>query len=268
VTVAVQQQRAASQSVEHGPANLIRQGFILTVRNVRLAANLGSVVMLLVFPLVFLYGFLAVFGILLRGRGIDYVQYLTPAIVMHWMFNIADTTAFAFAADRRTGMLSRFRSMPMHRGAMIVGRMCADALRALIAVGVIIGAGYVAGFRFHTGPVAIAGFIALSLAVAMTLGVGGSAIGLASTNPEGVAAVVNFPHLLLIMLSTAFVPASAFPAWLQPLVANSPVSVVLKALRTLADGGDLLAAVWPAVLWLGGLLTVFAWLAVRSFRRV
>ena len=51
-----------------GIPDLARQGLILAARNVRLAANFGSVIMLLVFPLVFLYGFLALFGILLRGR--------------------------------------------------------------------------------------------------------------------------------------------------------------------------------------------------------
>jgi len=265
--VAIEQQPAAVSSTERGVTNLVRQSLILGARNVRLLANFGSVVMLLIFPLVFLYGFLAIFGTLLRGQGIDYAQYLTPAIIVHWMFNIADTTAFWFATDRRTGMLSRYRSMAINRGAVVVGRLCADALRAAISIGVIVGAGYLAGFRFLTGPVAIAGFVLLAIALSMTLAAGTSALGLASTDPEAVAATVSFPHLLLIMVSTAFVPAEAFPSWLQPVVRNSPVSVVLDAMRTLADGGAVLPVLWPALVWLAGLLVVFSYLATHSFRR-
>ncbi|MEV4185868.1 ABC transporter permease [Streptosporangium canum] len=258
---------SAVPRTERGLANLVAQGMLLAGRNVRLSSVTDTVVTMVIFPVVFVFGFLALFGNLLQVRGVDYAQFLPPAIVVQWMFSVAISAAFSFASDRRTGMLARYRALAINRGAVVVGRMAADALRALLAIAVILVTGYVAGFRFQAGPLAALGFVALSVCFALTLAAGTSALGLASREPEAVSSTLHLIYLPLLMISSAFVPADAFPGWLEPVVRAQPVTAVLDALRALADGGATAGPVLRAVLWMAGLLAVFSLAAVRAFRR-
>ncbi|MFC4049810.1 ABC transporter permease [Actinomadura syzygii] len=252
---------------EAGPVNLFGQGLLLAGRNLRLNSTADTVSTMVVFPIVFVFGFLALFQNLLKTRGVDYAQFLPPAIVVQWMFSVAITAAFFFASDRRSGMLARYRSLPISRGAVVVGRIAADAVRALLAIAVIIAAGYAAGFRFQAGPVASLGFVVLSVGFALTVSAGTSALGLVSRDPESVSSTLHVVYLPLLMVSSAFVPADAFPGWIEPFVRHQPVSVVLDALRALADGGPTAGPVLRAIAWLAALLAVFSAAAVQAFRR-
>lgn len=252
---------------EAGLGNLFGQGLLLAGRNLRLNSTADTVSTMVVFPIIFVFGFLALFQNLLRTHGIDYAQFLPPAIVVQWMFSVAITAAFFFASDRRNGMLARYRSLAISRGAVVVGRMAADSVRALLALAVIILAGYVAGFRFQAGPAAALGFVLLSVGFALTVSAGTSALGLVSSDPEAVSSTLHVIYLPLLMISSAFVPADAFPAWIEPFVRHQPVTVVIDALRALAAGGPTAVPVLTAVAWLAGLLAVFSAAAVQAFRR-
>ena len=246
---------------------LIQQVTTFMARNVRAGADGSAIVTLVVFPPIFVFGFLALFSRLLERQGVDYAQFLPPAIVVQWMFSVAISAAFAYAADRRSGMLARCRILPIHRGAMLAGRLGAEALRALIAVVIIAAWGYLAGFRFHGVLWALA-FIALAVAFGLVLSVGTSAVGMASTDPEATASVLHTAYIPLLMISSAFVPTRDFPNWLEPIVSVSPVTTVLDALRALAQGSVSAADLWPALAWLGGLLVVFALACARTARKV
>ncbi|WBB94077.1 ABC transporter permease [Verrucosispora sp. WMMC514] len=257
----------AATGTEHGIGNLVAQGSALAGRNLRQRANAEMLVVFGVFPVIFVFGFLLLFGRLFAERGLDYAQFLPPAIVAQWMFTVANTSGAASAADRASGMLTRCLSMPVNRAAVVVGRLASDAVWAVLAVVVISATGYVAGFRFQGGALAVLGFVLLAVAFALTLTAATTAVGLSSTDPEAVAATLNLPYLALIMLSTAFVPADAFPGWLEPVIRYSPVSVVIEALRSLASATPSWGQIWPAVAWLAGLLVIFSWAAARAFRR-
>lgn len=252
---------------ERGPVNLLAQGAATAGRDIRARADASTLVNLGVFPVIFVFGFLLLFGRLLGQQGVDYAQFLPPAIVVQWMFTVANSAAPMLAADRRDGILARYRSMPVHRGALLVGRFLADTVWALVAVTVILLCGFVAGFRFEGGAAGALGFVALAVLFGLVLTAGTSAVGLSSRDPESVSATLNLVYLPLLMLSTAFVPAEAFPDWLEPVIAASPVSVVIDALRALSTGVDTARAVPPALVWTAALGAVFSWAAVRSFRK-
>ncbi|MFI6902182.1 ABC transporter permease [Nonomuraea sp. NPDC050394] len=252
---------------EAGLGNLFGQGLLLAGRNIRLNSIADTVSTMVIFPIIFVFGFLALFGNLLRVRGIDYAQFLPPAIVVQWMFSVAITAAFFASSDRRSGMLARYRALAINRGAVVVGRMAADSVRALLAIAVIVATGYVAGFRFQAGAPAALGFVALSVAFALTISAGTSALGLVSRDPESVSSTLHVIYLPLLMVSSAFVPADAFPGWIEPVVRHQPVTAVLDALRALAEGGPTAGPVLKALAWLAGLLAVFSAAAVQAFRR-
>ncbi|GGL51465.1 ABC transporter permease [Planomonospora parontospora] len=257
----------AASSTEAGLGNLFAQGLLLAGRDLRRTSAADTVSTMVVFPVVFVFGFLALFGNLLRTRGIDYAQFLPPAIIVQWMFSVAIGAAFSFAADRRSGMLARYRSLAISRGAVVAGRLAADGLRALLAIAVIVVTGYAVGFRFQAGTPAALGFVALAVAFALTVSAGTSALGLVSRDPETVSSTLHVLYLPPLMISSAFVPADAFPAWIEPFVRHQPVTAVLDALRALADGGPTAGPVLKAAAWLAGLLAVFSVAAVHAFRR-
>lgn len=204
----------------------------------------------------------------MEQRGVDYVQWLPPIVVLQSMLFVAMSSADAIAADVQQGMFNRFRTMPLGRLAPVVGRLGADLCRALVACGAAIGTAAAFGFRFEAGAGAAAGFVALAVAFALCLSVGCVALGLAVGNPEHTASAMLVPQLLLTMLSTGFTPVTGFPGWIRPFVRDQPVSQAADALRALASGGQTARPVLITAAWLVALLAVFAWLAGRTLGRV
>jgi ABC-2 type transport system permease protein len=257
---------AVRRPAEQGVSNLTRQASILLVRNLRLAMTRSAVVAMVVTPLVFFLGFLAVFRKLFEAHSIDYAQYLPPAIVVMWILFTAVSAALLFARDRRTGMLGRLRSLPIHRGSVIAARLVTDTLRALLSVAVVLSAAYFTGFRLAS-PSGALGFILVAIALVVVVTLGTSAAGLSSTEPEATASALQLPTMPLLMLSSAFAPVAAFPGWLQPIVRISPVTAVIDTLRALAGGGSAGASLLRTGAWLAALGTLFGWLALRAFGR-
>lgn len=238
---------------------------VLAGRNLRRAMTPTTVVAMVLTPLVFYLGFLAVFRKLFQAHGIDYAQYLPPAITVMWSSFTAVSAAALFARDRRTGMLGRLRSMPVRPAAVITGRVTADTLRGLISITAVLAVAYLTGFRFASAGGAL-GFALLAIALLVVLTLGTSAAGLSSTEPEATASTLQLPTMPLLMISTAFTPVHAFPGWVQPFVRFSPVTAIIDALRALADGTSA-DAVPRAAAWLAGFGVLFGWLAFRAFGR-
>lgn len=259
--------KAGAARRESSMAAGLVDGRLLMARNITLLArNPASIGSIVVFPLIFLFGFFAVLGRSVERLGIDYQQYLPPVIVVRAMFFTGISSAYFLADDRATGMLERLRSMPLHRGAVIVGRVGADGVRAIVSMIVVLIAATVLGFRFQAGLGPALGFVGLVLLFALTVSAGCAVVGLTARNAEAASSTLLLPYLPLLMLSTGFVPLESFPGWIQPFVEWQPVSLTVDALRALADGGPTAASVRDTVLMLGALLVLFSALASRAFR--
>ncbi|MDN3356794.1 ABC transporter permease [Actinomadura sp. DC4] len=242
--------------------------WVLTLRAVvLLRRDTGEVIGAVAAPLVFFAGFYVPLRGVMAGRGIDYAQWLPPIVVLQAMIFVAMSSADAIAADVRSGMVSRFRSMPVARLAPVAGRLGADLCRAVLALVVAVAVAMAFGFRFRTGAGPALGFAALALGCALCLCVGCVALGLAVGNPEHTASALLVPQLLLTMLSTGFAPVSGFPGWIRPFVRDQPVSKAADALRGLASGGPTARPVVVTLAWLAGMLVVFTPLAGRALAR-
>jgi ABC-2 type transport system permease protein len=239
--------------------------WVLAGRAWRLTRTGPALAGMLVTPLVFLVGFLVVFSHLMAGHGVDYAQYLPPAVVVQAMMLTAISTCSAVGEDRTSGILARLRTMPLRSSAVPVARLAVEGIRALVSTGVVVLVAYVAGFRLHGVPSAV-GFAALAVGFALALCLGTAALALIVAQPEAVYPLLYLLYLPLLTLSTAFVPADAFPGWLAPVVRVSPVSAVVDALRALADG-RWAPAVLAAIAWTLGLGVVLGIGAARAFRR-
>jgi ABC-2 type transport system permease protein/oleandomycin transport system permease protein len=131
----------------------------------------------------------------------------------------------------------------------------------------MIGMGFLVGFRVHTGVVPFIASIGLLLLFSLAFSWIFALIGLGVPTAEA-AQAASFPILaVLVFASTAFAPASAMPGWLQAYNDVQPVSVVVKAMRALSVGGETAVPVIHALLWIVALVAIFAPLAVRRYRR-
>ncbi|HUF58281.1 MAG TPA: ABC transporter permease [Actinomycetota bacterium] len=219
-------------------------------------------------PVIFVLLFRYVFGGAIDVPGpIPYVDFLMPGVFVQTVVFGALATAIGLAADMKTGLLERFRSLPMARSAVLAGRTFADLTRNVFVVLLMVVVGFLVGFRIHTNPIALIAGILLLLFFGYAMSWIFATVGLALGDPE-TAQAAAFPVLApLVFASTVFVPLERMPGWLQVWAEHQPVSVTASAVRALVLGGPTAGLVWQSLAWCVGILAVFAPLAVRRYRR-
>jgi ABC transporter DrrB family efflux protein len=219
-------------------------------------------------PVIFVLLFRYVFGGAVSARvPVPYVDYLVPGVFVQMAVFGAMGTAVGLAADLKTGLLERFRSLPMARSAVLAGRTTADLVRNVFVVTLVSGVGFAVGFRVHTH---VWGFLAgmvLVLLFGYVLSWVFATVGLAVGDPE-TAQAASFPIMApLVFASSVFVPVETMPGWLQGFAEYQPVSVTASAVRALMLGGPTASYVLQSLAWFAGIILVAAPLAVRRYRR-
>jgi len=217
-------------------------------------------------PIMFVLLFVYVFGGSIHTPGSTYVNYLMPGIFVQTVAFGSVQTSIGLAEDLQKGIIERFRALPMARSAVLTGRTTADLARNILTILIVTVVGFIVGFRPTTGVLAYLAGILVILLFAYALSWGFAVIGLSAPNSE-VAQVVSFPILFpLVFASSAFVPVSQMPGWLQGFATYQPVSVTISACRALMLGGPTAKWVLQSVLWAAVLLVVLVPLAVHRYR--
>ncbi|SCG39807.1 ABC transporter permease [Micromonospora humi] len=220
------------------------------------------------FPVLLLLTQYAVFGrIVGDGDRQHYLERLAPLVVLSTAAFGSPSSAVGFLRDLTGGLVDRLRVMPVRPGALLVGRLTGDVLR-IVLIGVLTTAvAMLLGFRFRQGAAAVVGFFAvLALFGAMWAAIAlwrGSGPG----DEESLPPSLTGPATLLFIFSSGFVPVSAFPSVVQPLVRANPFSTATEALVGLSSGGPVLAPVLQTLAWVLGLGGVCLLVAVRRFAR-
>jgi ABC-2 type transport system permease protein/oleandomycin transport system permease protein len=226
------------------------------------------VVYLFVQPVIFVLLFRYVFGGAIRPAHISYVDYLIPGIIVMTAVFGALTTGLGLTEDLTAGVVDRFRSLPIARSAVLIGRTGADLVTNAVTLVLMLLIGFAVGFR-PTQPVydVVLAF-ALVLAFAYVFSWISAFVGLAVRDPETAQSIGFVWVFPLVFASSAFVPTSSMPAAVRAFAEVNPVSLTVNAARALTVGhGDALGPSLGALAWLVGLLVVFVPLAVRMFRR-
>jgi ABC transporter DrrB family efflux protein len=222
-------------------------------------------------PVMFVLLFRYVFGgaIPVSTPG-GYVNFLMPGIIAQTAAFACFGTAIALAQELKKGVIDRLRSMPMARSAVLAGRLVADSARMLITILIIVAVGYAVGFRFLNGFGPAVGMVLLATVFGIAFCLIAAFTGLAIGDEESVQAFGLIWLFPLTFVSSAFVPISSMPGWLQAFAYHQPVTQVVDAMRALALGGHqypLQPSLWQSIAWLAGIFVVFAPLAVRAYRR-
>ena len=243
----------------------------MTWRNLlNITRNPQLVVFATIQPIIFVVMFRYVFGGAIQGSlpaGQSYINYLMPGIFVQTIVFGVLTTGVGLADDLNKGLIDRFRSLPMARSAVLVGRTAADFVRNFFVVILMSLVGFLVGWSIGTDVWGLLGALGIILAFSYSLSWVFAIVGLTVKDAE-TAQAVSFPILApLVFASSAFVPVATMPSWLQGWAEHQPVSVVVNAARALTIGGPTAKYVIPAIIWIVGITVVCAPLAVARYRR-
>lgn len=256
---------AASKRLKLGLSDtltLTRRDLLVWVRNP--AFIFFTIIQPVMFVLLFRYVFGGAIPVKVPG---GYVNFLMPGIIAQSAAFASFGTAIALARQLQKGVIDRFRAMPMARSAVLLGRLLADTIRLTVTVLVILGVGYLVGFRFINGVLPAILMLILGVVFGVTICTVSAFVGLAIKDEESVGSfglVWLFP---LTFVSAAFVPVQSMPGWLQAFANNQPVTIVIDEMRSLALGGPLALHAWQSVVWLVCIAAAFVPLAVRAYRK-
>ena len=227
-------------------------------------------------PIMFVVLFSYVFGSMIELPGVTYREYLMAGIFVQTVIFGSTFTGAGLAEDMTKGIIDRFRSLPMARSAVLVGRTGSDVLYNSISVVVMTITGLIVGWRIRTSMLpAIGGFLLLMLfayAVSWIM----AYVGLKVSSVE----VVNNASFMFIFpmtfIANTFVRSDFLPGPLQTFAEWNPVSAVAQAVReAFGNTGSLPEpGVWSlanpivyALIWVGIILAVFIPLSVRQYNK-
>lgn len=221
-------------------------------------------------PVMFLLLFNFVFGGALKGSGIGsdaYINFLLPGVLAQTALFGSVQTGVGMSQDISKGVVDRLSSLPISRAAIVAGRTLADAARNVLVVLIMISVGLLLGFHFQHGLLAAVGAIALAVLFGFAFSWISLTIGLAVKDPE-TAQVAGFLWTFpLVFASSVFVPVSTMPDWLQVFTQHQPITQAVDAIRYLTTGFGSTDPIWSALLWIVGIIAVFAPIASRLFQR-
>ncbi|HEV7680345.1 MAG TPA: ABC transporter permease [Candidatus Dormibacteraeota bacterium] len=228
-------------------------------------------------PVMFVLLFRYVFGGAIQ-TGAAYVDYLMPGIFVQTTVFGAMLTGLGLAYDLQSGIIDRFRSLPMSRSAVLIGRTVTDALRNVFVIILMMLVGFAVGFRIHGGFLQTVGAVALIVLFGFAFQWISAVIGVAIRNPEAVQSAGFIWVFPITFLSSAFVPTGSIkPDWLQTVANDNPFTLAVNASRQLfmgpeaaqvqGLGTDPTSNVIVTVVWTLALLAVFIPLGVNRYRR-
>jgi ABC transporter DrrB family efflux protein len=252
---------------------------VVAKRNLLRMMRIPEVVIFgLIQPIMFVVLFSYVFGGSVAVGGSlsasDYRNFLMAGIFAQTVTFATAGAGAGIADDMHKGLIDRFRSLPMSRGAVLTGRTLADLVQTALTVVVLAVVGLLVGWRVHNGIPKMFGAFALLLLLGYAFSWIGALIGLSVRTPEAATSgglIWLFP---VTFVSNAFVDSSQMPGWLQPVANWNPFSATVQACRVLfgnpgvspSSAWPMEHPVWASLIWSVIIIAVFRTWAVHKYR--
>jgi ABC transporter DrrB family efflux protein len=258
--------------------NLVQQSWIMVKRNMihtkRMPEMLADVT---VQPIMFVLLFAFVFGAsIINTGGASYREFLLPGIQAQTIVFTAFVVASGITADVEKGIIDRFRSLPISRSSVLIGRSIASVIHSSLGVAVMAVTGLLIGWRIRGGVLDAA----LAFALLLVFGFGmiwfGILVGSLLRTVEAVNGVMFTALFPMTFLANTFVPTEPMPHWLRVIAEWNPVSSLAQAMRELWGNGGPAAEsaqlplhhpVLATILWSLALTAIFAPFALRAYAR-
>ena len=257
----------------------LADGAVVAKRNL---IKIGRVPELLIWttmsPIMFVLLFGYVFGSAIPVEGVDYREFLIAGVFAQTVIFGATGTGAGMAEDMTKGIIDRFRSLPMSRSALLVGRTGSDILYNSISITVMSLTGLIVGWRIRTDFFEAAGGFLLLLLFAYAVSWIFAYIGLKVSSVEVVQNASFMFIMPLTFISNAFVPSDDLPTPLRIFAEWNPVSSAAQAVRgafgnlgtgpmASPDAWSLDHATLYTLIWIAAILAVFIPLSIRQYQK-
>ena len=257
------------------PPSLLVSSLIVVRRNLIHIKRMPELLLdVTVQPIMFVCLFAFVFGGSIAVSGSNYREFLVPGIMVQTMAFSSFIVAIGLNTDLDKGLVDRFKSLPISRASILVGRSVSSLLHSSIGITVMALTGLAIGWRIHNGVVdAVLGF-ALLLLFGFAMIWLGILVGSSMRSVEAVNGLMFTTIFPITFVANAFAPTDNMPDWLQTVAEWNPISALVQALRDLWGNGEpaTAASAWPlhhpvlvTLVWSLALTAIFMPLALRAF---
>ncbi|UUU24611.1 ABC transporter permease [Streptomyces sp. DSM 40750] len=257
----------------------IRDSLVIAKRNlIRMSRIPEMVIFGLIQPVMFVVLFSYVFGGSMTVGGTTdsavYREFLMAGIFAQTVTFATAGAGAGIADDMHKGLIDRFRSLPMARGAVLTGRTLADLVQTALTLAVLAVVALLVGWRTHTSIGEVLGAFGLLLLLGYAFTWVGALIGLSVRTPEAATSgglIWLFP---VTFISNAFVDSSRMTPWLRHVADWNPFSATVQACRELfgnpgvspSDAWPMQHPVWASLIYSVLIIVIFRTLSVRKYR--
>lgn len=228
-------------------------------------------------PVLFTVLFTYVFGsgMSLPGGG-SYKEFVLGGVLTLNLTTSTVGSAVGVSSDMKSGVIERFRTLPMSSSSVLVARTISDLVSGLLCALLVTAAGFAIGWRPHEGVLGVAAAFAVAMLFSYAISWLSVCFGLSGSGPEAVQATAFIVLFPLSFISNAFVATQGMPRVLRVFAEWNPVSAVAGAVRELMGNPNPSAAVdaWPmqhpvaaSLLWSIVIISVCAPTAAWLLRR-
>lgn len=224
-----------------------------------------ALLMPIVFTLLFVYVFGGSIGQALGGGQKQYVQYVIPGMLAMNSMTLSQGVGTGFSQDFNSGVMDRFRSLPIGRGSVLFAKIAVELFRMVFATAVLMIVAVLVGFHIGNWPGLFA-TVGLSALFASSIMWVFLTLGVMLKNAQSVQAMGFLVLFPLQFGSSIFAPTQSMPGWLQHFTDYNPLSTLADAARGLMLGGPVAHDLWITVAWSVAITAVAAPLAIHKFR--
>ncbi|MFE7524896.1 ABC transporter permease [Kitasatospora sp. NPDC057542] len=253
-----------------GLAGTLRHVGALTRRNLmRIKADPESMFDAVLMPIVFTVLFVYVFGgAIFAGNQDEYKQFMIPGLLGQTGMTLALAVGTGLNSDFQTGVMDRFRTLPIGRASVLLSKIVAETLRALLSSAILLTFAFILGFELKTGVPELLAAVGLSLVFGMSIVWISMLLGMSMKSAQAVQGVSMLVLMPMQFGSSIFAPTDTMPGWLQAFTKVNPLSALADASRSLLNGqGAVAHPVMIVLIWSAAATAVFAPLAVARFRK-
>lgn len=230
--------------------------------------SLDTIITVVLMPIALLLLMVYIFGGAIQIDDIShaqYVNYVLPGILLMTVATGSAYTALRINMDKTSGMFDRFKTLPILKSAVLNGQAVASVVFMMTSTLIVLAVGFIVGFRSDAslGEWLLALLLLVGFAIAVTwLSV---PFALAANSIDG-ASAFSYLVLLLLFISSAFVPVTGMPKFVRIFAENQPMTHVIQALRQLLAAQPIGDHGWIALAWLVGITIVSYLLGTRIYR--
>ncbi len=245
----------------------------LTLANRIIKHNIRSIdtlVTVVAMPVMILLGMVFIFGGAIQIPGVtedEYINYVLPGILLITIATGSAYTSLRINLDKTSGMFDRFKSMPIAKSSVLGGQVVASVIFMLVSIIVVLIVGFIAGFRSDATLIEwmLVGLLIILFSLALTwISI---PFGLAAGSIEG-ASSFSYILLMLLFVSSAFVPVEGMPKLVRIFAENQPMTPIIQTLRNLLDSQSVGNDLWLSIFWMVLIILISYIFGLKVYRRV